>query len=82
LMLQAMLGLQFDHEARRVLLVNPSLPASAGRIIVRNLTLGDANVDFAVSQDGEAVAVQVLRTTGDLQISLLFDANAKHSIGA
>ena len=82
LMLQAMLGLQFDHEARRVLLVNPSLPASAGRIIVRNLTLGDANVDFAVSQDGEAVAVQVLRTTGELQISLLFDANAKHSIGA
>jgi len=82
LMLQAMLGLEFDHEARRVLLINPSLPASAGRIIVRNLTLGDANVDFAVSQEGEAVAVQVLRTTGDLQISLLFDANAKHSMGA
>ena len=54
LMLQAMLGLEFDHEARRVVLVNPCLPASAGRIIVRNLTLGDANIDFAVSQDGEA----------------------------
>jgi glycogen debranching enzyme len=82
LMLQAMLGLEFDHEARRVLLINPSLPASAGRIIVRNLTLGDANIDFAVSQDGEAVAVQVLRTTGDVQISLLFDPKAKHSMGA
>jgi hypothetical protein len=63
-------------------LINPCLPASAGRIIVRNLTLGDASIDFAVSQDGEAAAVQVLRTTGDLQISLLFDANAKPSIGA
>src|SRR5581483_4693927 len=29
-MMQAMLGLQFDHAARRVLLVNPRLPASAG----------------------------------------------------
>src|SRR6185312_7460415 len=82
LMMQAMLGLEFDHEARKVLLTNPSLPASAPRLVVRNLTLGDASVDFAVSQEGEAVAVQVLRTTGDLQISLLFDANAKHSMGA
>ena len=44
---------------------------------MRNLTLGDASIDFALCQDGEAVSVQVLRTTGDLQVSLLFDANAK-----
>jgi len=82
LMLQAMLGLEFDHEGRKVLLTNPSLPASAPRLVIRNLTLGDASVDFAVSQEGAAVGVQVLRTTGDVQISLQFDANARHSIGA
>ena len=78
LMLQAMLGLQFDYDARRITLVDPCLPASAGRIVVRNLALGDAKIDFAVWQEGEGVSVQVLRTIGDLQISLLFDAN-RHS---
>jgi glycogen debranching enzyme len=78
LMLQAMLGMQFDYDARRITLVDPCLPASAGRIIVRNLALGDAKIDFAVCQEGEGVSVQVLRTIGDLQISLLFDAN-RHS---
>ena len=76
-MLQAMLGLAFDPQSRKVVLINPSLPASAGRIIVRNLTLENASIDFAVSQDGEAVSVQVLRRTGDLQVSLLFDGNLK-----
>ncbi len=77
LMLQAMLGLEFDCAARRVLLVNPCLPASAGRIIVRNLALGEANIDFALCRDGDGVSVQVLRLTGDLQISLLFNVTAK-----
>ena len=79
MMLQAMLGLEFDYEARRILLVDPYLPASAGRITIRNLALGEARIDFAVCQEGEGVSVQVLRTTGDLQISLLFDANARRS---
>jgi glycogen debranching enzyme len=77
LILQAMLGLEFDPQSRKVVLTNPSLPASAGRIIVRNLTLGNATIDFAVSQDGDAVSVQVLRRTDDLQVSLLFDGSAK-----
>jgi glycogen debranching enzyme len=80
-MLQTMLGLRFDHAARRILLINPSPPASAGRVVIRNLTLGDASIDFALSQDGSAVSVQVLRTRGDLQISLLFDANAERRLG-
>jgi glycogen debranching enzyme len=74
MMLQAMLGLEFDHEARRVVLVDPCLPPTAGRIIIRNLALGDARIDFAVWQEGEAVSVQVLHAVGDLQISLLFGA--------
>ena len=79
-MLQTMLGIQFDPGARRVVLVNPSLPLSAGRVIVRNLTLAEASIDFAMSQEGNAVSVQVLRRRGDLQISLLFDANAERQL--
>jgi len=79
-MLQTMLGIQFDPAARRIVLVNPSLPLSAGRVIVRNLTLAGASIDFAISQEGNAVSVQVLRTRGDLQISLIFDANAERQL--
>jgi hypothetical protein len=79
-MLQTMLGIQFDPAARRIVLVNPSLPLSAGRVVVRNLTLAQASIDFAISQEGKAVSLQVLRTRGDLQISLLFDANAERQL--
>src|SRR5262249_58124495 len=68
-MLQTMLGIQFDPAARRIVLVNPSLPPTAGRVIVRNLTLGEASIDFAMSQDGHAVSVQLVRTRAELQIS-------------
>src|SRR5262245_18409011 len=79
-MLQTMLGIQFDPAARRVVLVNPSLSLSAGRVIVRNLTLAEASINFAMFHEGNAVSVQVLRRRGDLQISLLFDANAERQL--
>ena len=78
-MLQSMLGIEFDPEAGRVLLRNPTLPASAGDIIIRNLTLGDASIDFAVRRDGQAVALESLQTKGRLQISLAFDTAGQGS---
>jgi hypothetical protein len=66
-----MLGLEFDPEGRRILLINPRLPALVRQVIIRNVTLGEARADFAARQEGEAIAVQTLHTTGDLQISLL-----------
>ena len=78
-MLQTMLGLQFDPAGGRILLVNPSPPPSAGEITVRNLTLGNASIDFALRQNNNAVSVQVLRTSGNLQISLIFDGEAGQS---
>ena len=75
-MLQAMLGLAFDPAARHIRLVNPSVPEFAGDITVRNLTLAGASVDFVVRQDGEAISLQVLRTRGDLQVSLVFNSHS------
>jgi glycogen debranching enzyme len=73
LVLQAMLGLSFDHGQRRIELNNPTVPASVGDITIRNLRLGDATADFAVRQDGGAISLQVLRATPGLQVSLIFD---------
>ncbi|MGD9803074.1 MAG: glycogen debranching N-terminal domain-containing protein [Hyphomicrobiaceae bacterium] len=71
--LQAMLGLEFDHGARRIGLINPTVPAFVGDITIRNLSIGDATADFAVRQDGGAVSLQVLRATAGLQVSLVLD---------
>jgi glycogen debranching enzyme len=77
LLLQAALGLEFDPEGRRIMLVNPSLPSFAGEITIRNLGLGDASADIAVRKHGGALSLQILRATGDLHVALVFDANAR-----
>jgi glycogen debranching enzyme len=76
LLLQSMLGLEFDHAARRIELINPTVPAFVGDIMIRNLRLGDATADLAVRQDGGAISLQVLRATAGLQVSLVFDPSA------
>ena len=77
LLLQAMLGLEFDPEGRRILLVNPRLPTFASKVTIRNLTLGGASVDIAMRQDDHAVSLQVLRTAGDLHAALIFDESRR-----
>jgi glycogen debranching enzyme len=71
--LQAMLGLEFDHATRRIALINPIVPDFVGDITIRNLHLGDATADFAVRQDGGAISLQVLRATARLQVSVVLD---------
>jgi glycogen debranching enzyme len=75
-LLQSMLGLEFDPANRKINLINPTVPAFAGDVIVRNLTLGETCTDFALRQDNNAISLQVLRTTGDLQVSLVFDGRS------
>ena len=73
LLLQAMLGLAFDHAAHRIQLINPTVPSFVGDIVIRNLRLGEATADIAVSQDGGAISLQVLRASPGLQVSLVFE---------
>ena len=66
-------GLEFDHAAGKIGLINPTVPSFVGDITIRNLHLGNATADFAVRQDGGAISLQVLRATAGLQVSLVFD---------
>jgi glycogen debranching enzyme len=75
-LLQSMLGLEFDHPGRQIRLVNPTVPEFAGDIIIRNLSLGGASADLAIRQDGQTISLQVMRTRGDLHVSLVFDRDA------
>jgi len=76
LLLQSMLGLEFDHARRTIRLINPVVPASIGDIVIRNLRLGDGSADFAVRQERNGISLQILRVTGNLQVSMVFDASA------
>jgi glycogen debranching enzyme len=80
LLLQAALGLEFDPEERRILLVNPCLPPFAGEVILRNLSLAEASADIAVRQNGGALSLEILRSTGDLHVALVRDAAAQPRI--
>jgi glycogen debranching enzyme len=75
-LLQSMLGLEFDHASHQIRLVNPSIPKFAGDIIIRNLSLGESSADIAVRRDGEATSLHVMRASGDLQVSLILNADA------
>jgi glycogen debranching enzyme len=74
---QAMLGLEFDHGTRQIILNNPVIPAFAGDVTIRNLSLGDARADIVIRKTGSAISLQVLRTTGDVQVSLVFGSAAR-----
>lgn len=77
-LLQAMLGLEFDHRARQIRLVNPAVPVSAGEIVIRNLSLGEASVDIALRQDAAAaISLHILRASRDVQVSLVFDPSVR-----
>jgi glycogen debranching enzyme len=73
MMLQAMLGIEFDAEAREIRLRNPRVPAIAQGVTVRNLALGNARADFALTSAGSGVSLNVLRTSGPVRVILTFD---------
>ena len=73
-LIQSMLGLEFKPDAAEIRLNNPVVPALAGAITLRNVRLGKASADFTVHPSpGGGIALEVLRTQGDLRISLIVD---------
>ena len=70
LLVESMLGVAFDHAARRIRLVRPTLPEIVGDLTVRNLALGGASVDFTLRRRGARVSLHVLRASKDLEVRL------------
>lgn len=68
MLLQACLGLSFEPRDRRLRFDRPMLPSFVNEVTLRNLTLGDAEIDVALKRTGDDVLVHVLRRTGDCEI--------------
>ncbi|MBB5048921.1 glycogen debranching enzyme [Rhodopseudomonas rhenobacensis] len=70
-LLEASLGLEFDARRGEIRLRNPRLPAFLNEVILHDLQLGDSSVDLRVRRHGDDVSLEVLRTRGKIQVSLL-----------
>lgn len=69
-MLQACIGLEFQPELNRIRLTDPMLPPFLDMLILRNIELGEAMIDFALYRYGENVSLQILRNPSGLEVSV------------
>lgn len=72
-MLQASLGLEFRPDENRIVFRNPVLPSFLDMLVLKNLGLGDASVDLGLYRSGGKVSLQIIKTTGHIETSLVID---------
>jgi glycogen debranching enzyme len=70
-LLEASLGLEFDPGKSEIRLRNPRLPSFLDEVTLRNLRLGPAGVDLRVRRHKEAVSLDILRSWGNIQVSVV-----------
>jgi glycogen debranching enzyme len=70
-LLEAALGLEFDPCKREIRLRNPRLPSFLEEVTLRNLRLDPASVDLRVRRHKDAVSLDILRTSGKIQVSVI-----------
>jgi glycogen debranching enzyme len=70
-LLEAALGLEFDEQRCEVRLRNPRLPAFLNEVVLRDLQLGGSSVDLRVNRHDDDVSLEVLRTRGQIQVSIV-----------
>jgi glycogen debranching enzyme len=70
-LLEATLGIEFDAQRGEIRLRNPRLPAFLNEVILRDLQLGDSSVDLRLRRHGEDVSMEVMRTRGKIQVSIV-----------
>jgi len=70
-LLEAALGLEFDTARGEIRLRNPRLPDFLNEVVVRDLRLGASSVDLRLRRHNGEVSLEVLRTRGQIQVSIV-----------
>jgi glycogen debranching enzyme len=68
LLLQSCLGMTVDAVRMRVVFSHPTLPECLEHIRIRNLAVGKASIDFALSRHAGAVGVHVEHRKGQVEV--------------
>ena len=70
-LLEAALGLEFDAARGEIRLRDPHLPEFLNEVLLRDLQLGPSSVDLRVRRHGDEVSLEVVRTRGQIQVSIV-----------
>jgi glycogen debranching enzyme len=70
-LLEAALGIEFDVARGEIRFRNPRLPAFLQYVILRDLRLGESSVDLCLRKHENDVSLEVLRTRGQIQVSIV-----------
>ncbi|WP_420970068.1 glycogen debranching N-terminal domain-containing protein [Bradyrhizobium sp. B120] len=70
-LLEAALGLEFDTARGEIRLRDPRLPEFLNDVVLRDLRLGASSVDLRLRRHGGEVSLEVLRTRGQIQVSIV-----------
>ncbi|MHC2257508.1 glycogen debranching enzyme [Bradyrhizobium embrapense] len=70
-LLEAALGLEFDIARGEIRLRDPRLPEFLNDVVLRDLRLGASSVDLRLRRHGDEVSLEVLRTRGQIQVSIV-----------
>jgi glycogen debranching enzyme len=70
-LLEAALGIEFDVARSEIRLRNPHLPTFLNEVVLRDLQLGSSSVDLRIRRHGDDVGLEVLRTRGQIQVSIV-----------
>jgi glycogen debranching enzyme len=71
LVLQSCLGLSIRTRESRIYLRHTALPEALPRVELRNLRVGDASIDLAFERHAHSVGIDILRRTGDVEVTAL-----------
>ena len=72
-LLQSSLGLEFRPNEKRIIFRNPVLPPFLDMLVLSNLRLGDSSVDLGLYRTGSQVSLQIIKTIGHIETSLVLD---------
>ena len=70
-LLEAALGLEFDAARGEIRLRDPRLPEFLNEVVLRDLRLGASSVDLRLRRHDDEVSLEVLRTRGQIQVSIV-----------
>ena len=70
-LLEAALGIEFDADRGEIRFRNPRLPSFLHEIILRDLRLNESSVDLRLRRHGDDVSLEVMRTVGKIQVSIV-----------
>jgi glycogen debranching enzyme len=70
MMLQAVLGLSIDANAKTITLNNPTLPPSLEQLELRQMRVGGGTVSLRIRQQADDTAIEVLERSGEVHVMI------------